>query len=400
MSMKPNALEMSDEDFMKADPSQFGGSTESKSTTAPETADANDAPAGEEEEAEDTATAGQAPAAEAGGDDEGQAAKEAEGQDPQAQAADPKAQKAEKAADDSAADAAKDPEKKPGDAGAELSESQYAAIGKQIMGEFKANGATLKMKSAEDAIRLMQMGANYHKKMNGLKPALKALKLLENHGLMDPQKINYLIDLSQKKPEAITQLLKESKIDPMEIDLEGESKYTPGNRTVSDTELQLDEVLDSISSSPVYNRTLTVIGDQWDETSRAVIAKDPEIIRTINLHMENGIFDQVANAIAYERSLGKLAGVSDFDAYQRIGTYMNENNLFKVSAAAAAPSNPNHQAPQSPTGRSEAKAKEIQARKQAASPSQQRQSPAKEDTNYNPLAMSDEEFLKLNKLNL
>ena len=158
MSLKPNALEMSDEDFMKADPSQFAGFTESAST-ATETADADDehAPASEEEDAEEAAaTPGQAAAS----DDDEQETEAAKGQDPEVKAADPQAEKAENKAAEDAADTAKDLEKKSGDA-AELSDSQYAAIGKQIMGEFKANGATLKMKSAEDAIRLMQMGANY-----------------------------------------------------------------------------------------------------------------------------------------------------------------------------------------------------------------------------------------------
>jgi len=281
-------------------------------------------------------------------------------------------------------------------------ELDYTAIGKQLMSEFKANGTTMKIKSVDDAIQLMQMGANYHKKMAGLKPSLKTLKLLENHGLLDEAKLNYLIDLSQKKPEAITQLLKDSKIDPMTIDLETEQVYTPNQRTVSDTDILLDEVLDSISDSPTYSKTLTVLGDEWDANSRAAIVKNPEVIRAINAHMESGIYDQVAEAIAYERSLGKLVGLNDFDAYQRVGSYMHENNLFVGSANVKQTSANQTNTKPAPQAKpeSDAQIQERLNRKQAASPSRQQKTVVKDTTNYNPLEMSDEDFVKLNKLRI
>jgi len=214
----------------------------------------------------------------------------------------------------------------------ELTAEQYAEVGRRIMGEFKANGTMMKVKSVEDALQLMQMGANYHKKMTGLKPSLKTLKLLENNDLLDLEKLNYLIDLSQKKPEAIKKLLKDSNLDPLQIDLEEENNYVPAKRTVSDTEMALEEVLNNISDSPSYDKTLTVLSEKWDDASRRAVADNPQIIGVINAHMDSGIFDQVANAVAYERSLGKLVGVSELDAYQRIGAYMHENNMFKGAA--------------------------------------------------------------------
>jgi len=278
----------------------------------------------------------------------------------------------------------------------ELSAEQLIDVGRKIMAEFKANGTMIKVKSAEDAIQLMQMGANYHKKMSGLKPSLKALKLLENNGLLDTEKINYLIDLNQKKPEAIKKLLKDSNIDPMEIDLESDNVYSPSKRTVNDTELVLDDVLDSIQHSPKYNETLNVLGNKWDDVSKSAIASNPEIIRVINAHMENGIYEQVASAVEYERSLGKLTGMSDLDAYQHIGGYMHENNLFKVSGVEQ-PKAP-EPAPKNETNSDQEELRKN--RKKAASPSVQRKAPESATDNYNPLAMSDEEFIKLNKLNL
>jgi hypothetical protein len=224
---------------------------------------------------------------------------------------------------------------------------------------------------------------------------------LENNGLLDTDKLNYLIDLSQKKPEAITQLLKDSKIDPMNIDLTETEVYVPQNRSVSDTEILLDEVLDSISASPSYNRTLTVLGDEWDTDSRTILAKTPEVIKTINAHIESGIYDQVAQAVAYERSLGKLTGVNDYEAYQRIGTYMHENNLF-VSATGQ-PTKVTIQSPAVETkGPSKAELEETARaeRKKAASPSRTGKTVTDSKVDYNPLTMSDEDFVKLNNLHI
>ena len=282
-----------------------------------------------------------------------------------------------------------------------LTADQYAEVGRRIMGEFKANGTTMKVKSVEDALQLMQMGANYHKKMTGLKPSLKTLKLLENNDLLNPEKLNYLIDLSQKKPEAIKKLLKDSNLDPLQIDLEEENNYVPAKRTVSDTEMALEEVLNNISDSPSYDKTLTVLSEKWDDASRRAIADDPQIIGVINAHMDNGIFDQVANAVAYERSLGKLAGVSELDAYQRIGAYMHENNLFKSAAVQQQQvGQPVTQNPQSQNSQNSQQDDERKNRKKAASPSRQGSATVKKDDNYNPLAMSDEDFAKLNNLSL
>jgi hypothetical protein len=371
-----NALDMSDEEFMKMDPSAFEGASAAKVTEEEPEPEADDDAASASPDGENP------PDTETPGESDGEEAPPAP---------------TEKPTEDQPADEQK-VEKPAGD----LTDAQYIEIGKQIMSEFKANGTSIKVKSADDAIQLMQMGANYHKKMIGLKPSLKVLKLLENHNLLDPDKVNFLIDLNQKKPEAIAQLLKDGQIDPLNIDMDKADKYVPPRRSVSDTELQLDEILESISHSPSYNRTLTVLGDQWDEPSRQVLAKNPEFIRTINAHMESGIFDQVAEAVSYERRLGKLSGVSDFEAYQRIGTYMHENKLFKGATGSKADPATQKTTPP-PANKPSETAEEAEARKQrkqAVSPSRHTPAPAAGKQNYNPLAMSDEDFIKFNKLSL
>jgi hypothetical protein len=389
-----NPLELSDEDFIDVDPSTFdddleeldddptdGETDDSDSTddTDDDDADANDS---------DDGTDGDDEPDDADEPDEGETDTDKTDSDP-----------TDSADTTDNVDADK-PDVKP--TVGTMTDADYLAVGKQVMSEFKANGTKIKMKSADDIIQLMQMGANYHKKMSGLKPSLKTLKLLENNGLLEPDKLNFLIDLSQNKPEAITKLLKDSNLDPMEMDLDSETTYTPSKRTVSDIETVIDTVLDSIKDSEYYDRTLTVLGDDWDEASRVSISEQPELIRTVNAHMEAGIFDQVMDAVTYERRLGKLAGISDLEAYQRVGTYMHENKLFSVNGQAQSTdqqqgtqnsSNPNHNAQDDQQA-------QRQSRKKAASPSRQRKSSPTKSGDYNPLAMSDEEFAKVNNFSL
>ncbi len=264
----------------------------------------------------------------------------------------------------------------------------------KIMGPFKANGRDMTMKSAEDVITLMQMGANYHKKMAGLKPSLKSLKLLEKHDLLDPEKLNYLIDLNNKNPEAITKLLKDSEIDPLDIDVQADSNYKPESREVSDTELELDSVLEGIQDSPKYNDTLNVIGSVWDDASRNTIAANPNIIQVINGHMENGIYDIVNDAVVYERSLGKLTGMSDLDAYKYVGDLLDQQGRFNSEQSSQA-ANTNIQQPT--VQKKPATDAALKKRKQAVSPTKSK--PAPTQKSYNPLAMSDEEFLEFDKKN-
>lgn len=394
-------LEMSDEDFLKMDPSEFAQADEddngATSTDDDSHDDLDDKSAGnadnnnssDDEEDDD------------GSDDSDSDSDDDSSDNDESGSADEQGDADESSDGDSDDDAA-DSDKADQTVG--LTDAQLADIGRQVMGEFKANGRTMKVKSAEDAIQLMQMGANYHKKMSGMKPAMKTLKLLENHDLLDPAKLNYLIDLSMKKPEAIKKLLKESNLDPMDIDLDDANDYVPSNRSVNDSEIMLDEVLDNIKETPSYNRTLTVIGEEWDAPSRGIVAQNPEIIKTINLHMENGIYDQVANAVAYERSLGKLVGVSDFEAYQQVGQYMDENKMFTRPAAQNQQgqhhNNQNHQQSRQDSEQNREEEAARKNRKKSVSNSRQKKAPVKDDQNYNPLEMSDEEFLKINKLSL
>lgn len=255
---------------------------------------------------------------------------------------------------------------------------------------FKANGREIKVDSVDDAIQLMQMGANYSKKMAAMKPGLRVLKMLEQHGLMEEGKLSFLIDISKKNPEAISKLLKDSGLDPLDIDLDKSDEYKPGTYNVSDSEIAVESILDEIKDTASYRRTLDIVSNKWDESSRQVIVQNPELIKVINDHVGDGTYDKIHAEMEKERMLGRLSGVSDLQAYKIIG-----DKLF---------GNPQQQQPASvPAGQVVAKStpskatddSKLKSRKKAASSTKAAPSSTKKDDDFNPLSLSDDEFEKI-----
>ena len=263
--------------------------------------------------------------------------------------------------------------------------SQLAAL----YAPFKANGKEMQVETIEDARTLMQMGANYNKKMAGLKPNLKILKMLENNDLLDENKLNYLIDLDKKSPDAITKLLKDSKIDLEEIDIEEQKDYKPNTYTVNDKEVELDETLNEIRDTESYTETLNIISNKWDESSKQMLLENPAGIKVLNDHVEMGIYSKVAAAVETERMFNRIpATMSDLEAYKFVADAINARGGFAQ--------------PQGKSSSNKAVSKttkrvvdpKLSNRKKAASSTKGSPSP-KAKTTYNPLAMSDEEFAKI-----
>jgi len=266
----------------------------------------------------------------------------------------------------------------------------YKAEYDRIMAPFKANGKTMQLDKAEDVIQLMSMGANYNQKMRALKPNLKIMKMLDNNNLLDESKLNYLIDLDKKNPDAITKLLKDSGIDPLNVDVEEDSKYKTNNAyTVSDKDVELDTVLEEIQHSTSYQETIDVISNKWDEPSKRIILDDPNIIRDINAHIADGVYAEIMTVVDRERVLGKLNGVPDITAYNRVGEHMQANGMFKAQQTTpAATTNVK------PVENSKKIDPKLNKRKLAAGGT--KSAPSKKGrSDFDPLALSDEEFEKL-----
>lgn len=273
----------------------------------------------------------------------------------------------------------------------------YKAAYERLTAPFKANGREIQVQSVDDAIALMQMGANYNKKMAALKPNLKLLKLLENNGLLDEGKLNYLIDLEKKNPDAINKLVQESGLDPMGFDSDKASQYKPNTYTVDEREMELDTVLDELQSSPAYTQTLDVVTNRWDGESKRVIAGTPQILKVINDHIERGIYDVIQKEMERERMFGRLNGLSDIQAYRQVGDAIEARGGFahltqKRTEQGQPTPEPRQVVTPAPRQVDEDR---LRDKRRAASAPRPAASSAAPLSGLNPLGMSDEEFSKV-----
>ena len=270
--------------------------------------------------------------------------------------------------------------------------SDFENFHKTVTAPFKANGKTMQIDSADDAIKLMQMGANYNRKMGALKPQLKVLRMLEQHDLLDESKLSFLIDLNKKDPQAINQLLKDGNIDPMEIDLEA-GKYSRSDYSVPESTVVLDDVVSDLEGSEHFGPTLELVTKQWDQASKQHVAEQPNLLRVIHDHMASGVYDLVSTEVEKERMFGRLTGVNDIEAYRAVGDSMNERGVFDHIFPQEGGKRP----PSKASSQSIKPKAEDQARKEkrrAASPTKRTAKSKSKSDDFSPLAMSDEEYSK------
>ena len=264
-------------------------------------------------------------------------------------------------------------------------EIDYKSFYDALTSPFKANGKEMKVESIDDARQLMQMGANYNKKMATLKPHLKVVKTLEKAGIGE-EDLNYLLDLKNRNPEAIKKLLKDSDIDPLDIDTSSDLNYTPNKYSVTDKEVELDNILSEIQDTDSFNKTIDVIGNKWDEKSKQVLVDQPQVIKVINEHVSNGIYDKIMSVVERERVLGRLSGLSDIEAYKQVGDALNAQGAFNGQPS----STESQQNVKATTNKVDPR---VASKKKAASATRSKPT-VKKQNDFNPLSMSDEEFEK------
>ena len=274
----------------------------------------------------------------------------------------------------------------PEDTPQETDTFDYENAYNQVTAPFKANGATMQVKSPEDIVRLMQMGAGAQKQMAKLKPNLKLIKMLENNNLLDERRLNNLIDLSKNDSKAIAKLVKDSGVDPDDIDIENASTYQPNNYTVTDSEYELDQVLDSIKHTDTFDKTIDLLTSEWDDKSKTFVSENPNVIKVINDHMLNGVYDKVNAVMQQDKALGKLSGVSDVDAYKQIIDMLAKNGEL-IDGDQQAPVQSNV------TDIGDAGLVKRKQNRKAAAPTKQTNtsSNSKQDVSY--LTLSDDEFM-------
>lgn len=288
---------------------------------------------------------------------------------------------------------------KPAEVKEEAKAVDYEGFFKQIMTPFKANGRTFELKTPDEAIRLMQMGAGYGRKIQELQPHLKVLRMLEKNDLLDEGKLSFLIDVNQKNPDAIKKIIKDSGLDPLDLNIEDNVQYNPVNHAVSDKEVEFQTALKDVQEHTTGVRTLQVINQTWDQESKSLLWDKPELLGVIQSQRDNGVYDQIASEIERQKLLGQIPNSTPFlQAYKIAGDHLQATNGFKFSAEQTAQIQTQTEItpqPQVIATRSAAPKAQVQnGDKAAAASSTQVSTTRKATTTVNPLDIADDVFMK------
>lgn len=187
----------------------------------------------------------------------------------------------------------------------------YEAVYKDIFKPFKANGKDITPRTVEDVVQLMQMGANYTKKMQLMAPLKKAAESLSRADIKEDD-LNFLIDVHKGDKEAIKKLLTKHNVDPMELDLDS-TNYVPKNNIVSDEDVEYSNILDDVRDS--LPKIQEIITNTWDTRSKEALLKDPNLMRALHEEIAMGRFDNVQAQLEIEKTFGRYKGKSDVEAY-------------------------------------------------------------------------------------
>ena len=161
----------------------------------------------------------------------------------------------------------------------------------KVTAKFNASGKEFQVDNADDVISLMQKGIDYNIKMSTLKPALKMVKALEAHGITQ-EDIGLLIDIHNRKPEAIASLVKQADIDLYSVDDESVDRYAPTDAQITDEEYEFQNVISSISASPRYADVMQFVANSTVADKQEVYSQ-PQILKSLVDHAQLGIFDKV-----------------------------------------------------------------------------------------------------------
>lgn len=182
----------------------------------------------------------------------------------------------------------------------------YKGFYESVMKPFKANGKTIELRSPDEAIQLMQMGANYTRKMQEISKHRKTIATLHENGITTDEDLAFILDIKNKNPDAIKKFFKDNNIDPFDVDTSEEVTYKPQVKMVSEEVLETRAVLDELNSDPEGAKTLRLIADTWDEESTRFMWNNPSAFKIIHEQRESGVYDQIMSEIDRQTTLGML----------------------------------------------------------------------------------------------
>lgn len=210
----------------------------------------------------------------------------------------------------------------------ELTAEQFREI---LTSPFKASGREVSFSDPNDILRLMQQGFDYQKKMAGMKPQKRIIKTLEQHGLLDEGKLNQLIELSQGKPEAIAQFLKDREIDTYQLPDVEETPHQYGNYMVNEQQVNFEDKVRELQEQSYGNEVLSLV-NSLNDVDFAKVYNNQSILDDLAFHAQSGLLNDALTQLEKDRALGRVPeDMSFLDAYNAISGHIYHENQSKYN---------------------------------------------------------------------
>lgn len=190
--------------------------------------------------------------------------------------------------------------------------------------KYKANGKEFEFTLDEVKEKFGQVfgqAMDYTKKTQAIKKDRKKLDAINSANLSD-EDLSLAIDVLKGDKDALSAVLKRTGIDAIDLDTETESNYVPKDYGRDDSELALQDVINSISADPEYKQTEAVIGKQWDDASWGELSKNPKLIGALHEEIKSGVFNEV-DKIATKLKVYGGDSKSDLGYYREAASIYN-----------------------------------------------------------------------------
>jgi len=182
---------------------------------------------------------------------------------------------------------------------------------------FRANGKDYEFSSEEIVEQFPKMfgkAMDYTKKMKVIKPWRKTIDALDEAKLSH-EDVSLMIDVMKGDKDAITEVLKRTGTDTLELDTENDSNYVTKDYGRDEGALAISDIVDEISQDPEYATTHSILSNDWDERSWETVAQNPEMIKLLHTDVKSGMY-KTLQPIAEKLKVYGGSAKSDLDYYK------------------------------------------------------------------------------------
>lgn len=183
--------------------------------------------------------------------------------------------------------------------------------------KFKANGKDYEFSSDEivdQFPRIFGQAMDYTKKMQTIKPWRKTIDAIEGAELSH-EDVSLMIDVLKGDKDAITEVLKRTGTDTLELDTEADSNYVAKDYGRDDSALAIKDIVEDISRDQEYATTHNILSKEWDDKSWNTMAQNPEMIRLLHSDVKSGMY-QTLQPLAEKLKVFDGGSKSDLDYYK------------------------------------------------------------------------------------